>query len=70
MENDLDTAPKGGSMYEMTIRMRNEAHRQNIEREFQEAQNIRDAKLARQDAKHERNYIKRLQQKLARQSRS
>jgi hypothetical protein len=57
-------------MYEMTMRMRNEAHHQNIEREFREEQNIRDAKLARQDVKRERNYIKRLQQKLMRQSRA
>ena len=54
----------------MTIGLRNDAHRQNIVREFREERNIREANLARQDAKRERNYIKRLQQKLMRQSRA
>jgi hypothetical protein len=56
-------------MNEMTMHLHNDAHRQNIEREFQQEQKIRDAKLACQDEKREKNHLKRLQQKLTRKTR-
>ncbi len=56
-------------MYEITSQLMIEAHRQNIEREFQHERNIREAQLARQDAKRERQYNGELEHKTVRKAR-
>lgn len=56
-------------MFEVNMQLVNEAHRQNIVREFRHEPNIREANLARQDAKRERKYVLRLWKKQTSQSR-
>jgi hypothetical protein len=63
------TTDEGDKMYELMNQLVNEAHRQNMVRDARHERNLREAEIAREEAKRERNYDANRQDKTVRKAR-